>query len=187
VSQRALVSSAVAANLLIAAGSFAMFGWNGIGAHVAARWTARFSVLIFVVAFGQPGFSRWIASLPSYAALVHTFVAAHCVHFAAVITVLFLDKQNHFVRNPRPASAIIVIGFSLVIVAGVTAGLRASPVYRAIHAFTIYAVFVIFMMAFASHRFLPLRMIALLLAISLVARIVAAIFKGNKVALQTGA
>ena len=174
-SQRSLVLFVIAANLLIVIASFLMFGWNGMGAHIAARWSARFSVLIFIVAFAQLGLSRWIASLPAYATLVHTFVAAHCVHFAAVVTVLFLDKENHFARNPRPASAIIGIGFTLVVVAAVTAGLRTSIAYRVLHGITIYALFAIFMLAFVRHHLLPLRAIAVLLGLALIVRISGAV------------
>jgi len=170
-SQRSLIVSAIVVNVVVAAVSFLLFGWNGIGAHVAARWTARFSVLIFIVAFAQPGLARFIASVPSYATLFHTFVAAHCVHFAAVLIVLFLDSGNHFRKSPGAATATIVVGFSLVIASGITAGLRASPMYRAIHAFTAYFLFAIFMLAFGRHHFVPLRALAVLLVVALVLRI----------------
>lgn len=173
-SQRTLVLSAIAAEVVIAAASYAMFGWNGIGAHVAARWTARFSVLIFIVAFAQVGLARWIASLPSYATLLHTFVAAHCVHFATVATVLFLDKDNHFVKNPGPAAAIISIGFSVVIISGMTAS-RRSMLTKVVNEVTTFFVFVLFFLAFARHHFVPLRAIAVLLVVALILRIAGAL------------
>jgi hypothetical protein len=170
-SQRALVVSAIAANVIAAAASYAMFGWTGIGAHVAARWTARFSVLMFIAALAQPGLTRWMATLPSYATLLHTFVAAHCVHFAAVATVLFLDKDNHFVKNPGPAAAIIGIGFSVVIISGLTAA-RRSTLAKVVNEIATLFVFGIFFLAFARHHFMPLRAISVLLVIALILRII---------------
>lgn len=177
-SQRNHILAAISVNVVIAASSYAMFGWNGIGAHVAARWTARFSVLIFIVALAQPGLVRWMASLPPYATLLHTFVAAHCVHFATVLSVLFLDKDNHFVKNPRPAAAIIGIGFSVVIISGITAA-RRSMLAKIVNEVTTLFVFVLFFLAFARHHFVPLRAIAVLLVVALILR-VAAVVKGSK-------
>ena len=165
-SQRKLVISAIVANTLVAAIAYALYGWTRIGAHVAARSTARFAALVFVIAFAQPGLARWIASLPSYATLVYAWVAAHCVHFVAVAITFALD------RSPHPHLAeIVVVGFTIVVISGVTVGHSVSRAMRVIHAVAIYATFLVFMLAFATNRFVPLRALAVLLVLSLALRV----------------
>jgi hypothetical protein len=181
-SHRTLVISAIVGNCAVAAICYVVYGWNEIGSHVAARSTARFAVVLFIVAFAQPGLARWIAVFPSYAAMVHTFVAAQCVHFVTVAIVLALDTTHHFSRDPGTALAVIVVGSILVIMTGVTAGHRGTRGMRFLHALFLYPVFAIFMAAFAHHHKLELRAIALLLAISLVVRIVGEMMDARRTA-----
>ena len=165
-SQRKLVISAIVANILVAAIAYALYGWTRIGAHVAARSTARFAALVFIVAFAQPGLARWNASLPSYITLVYTWVAAHCVHFLTVAITFALDRSPH----PHVAE-IVVVGFTIVVLSGVTVTHRLSRAMRAIHAVAIYAAFAVFMLAFATNRFVPLRAMAVLLVLALGLRV----------------
>lgn len=179
-SQRRLVSSAIVATCAVATICYLMYGWNEIGAHVAARWTARFSALLFLVAFAQPGLSRWIAWFPSYAASVYTFVAALCVHFVTVVIVLSLDTTHHLRRNPKVGMAVIVIGSLNVLLAAITAGHRATRGARFVHALFLYPLFAIFMLAFASHHELWLRAVAGLLVAALLLRIAGGVMGARK-------
>ena len=179
VSRRTLVMWAIAANTLVAAIAFALYGWTAIGAHVAARSTARISVLVFLVAFAQPGLARWVDSLPSYVALVHAFVAAHCVHFVTVLITLVLDATHHLRRAPASVMAVLTVGFLLVLVSGITVGLRERRSGRVMHGVAIYAVFAIFLVAFVTNRFMPLRVVVLFLLVALGLRI-AGMFPGVK-------
>jgi len=180
-SQRALIVFAIVANTAVAAISYLVYGWNAVGGHVAARSTARLSVLLFVLAFAQPGLARWISAFPSYAAVFYSFVAAIGVHFVTVAIVLSLDKTHQLRRDPKVELAVIVIGSLNVILAGVTAGLRAIRAMRFLHALFAYALFVIFMLAFVKHYQVPLRGIAVLLAISMVVRIAGGVMRARKV------
>jgi len=90
---------AVAGKLTVWAASWAVYGWNVVGAHVAARNTARFSALWFLVGFALPGVSRWIRALPSGATLIRAFVAAHLVHFATVAALFAPHSRPRLARS----------------------------------------------------------------------------------------
>jgi hypothetical protein len=119
------------------------------GAHAASRFTARFSLAIFILAFAQPGLITWSARWPTYVALVRSFLAAHCVHFAAVTVMLVMDPYSMLRNSPLQAAPLISIGFLVVIVAGVTASAREQR-YRILHSLTISLVFGIFLLDYAS-------------------------------------
>ena len=174
-------------NASVAAVSYALYGWNWIGAHVAARWTARFSVLVFIVAFAQPGLQRWIASLPSYVRLMHTFLAAHCVHFATVALVFALDAGFDLRRKPAVGAAVVLIGGGTVLISGLTASRRKSGVFRFIHPIASYGVFILFMLVFVNHRILVLRGIAVLLVVALLLRIKSIVITKREVATSASA
>jgi hypothetical protein len=84
------------------AATYVVRGWNAAAAHAAARNTARLSALWFAVAFAAPSLVRYFRSLPAPATLVHSFFAAHVVHFAAV-TILLADFSFPTCRNTRAA------------------------------------------------------------------------------------
>ena len=171
-SQRTLIISTAAVNALVSAISYTLYGWTAIGAHVAARSTARVSALIFALAIAQPGLARWMASLPSYVSLVYAFVAAHCVHFVDVATTLVLDRKHQLNQVPVTRDEVVFVGVLLVAIAGFTVTADRLTL-RALHALAITALFAIFMLAFTTHRLLPLRAVAVLLGLAAVLRIVA--------------
>ena len=121
-SGRSALMIAVAGNGIVAGLSWAWYGWNMGGVHVAARNTARFSALWFMAGFAAPGLVRWIRGWPAEAALLQAFVAAHMVHYASVIAVLAFDPA-HLLHHPITAGVAIVGGFLL----GLGVGLRAKP------------------------------------------------------------
>jgi hypothetical protein len=168
---RGLVGIAAASNMLVALATLALRGWNAAGAHAAARNTARFSSLWFLVAFAAPGLSRLIRGLPAEARLVHAFVAAHLVHFAVVAALIASFESAHLVQKPIASAAILVFGFSLVVGAGLTAAPRRSRLYNGLHRFTLYALFLIFFLAFAQNAVRPLRLMAVPLALALLVRL----------------
>jgi multidrug transporter EmrE-like cation transporter len=172
-SQRAVIVCATLLNILVATGAFLVFGWNSAGAHAAARYTARLSVAIFVLAFAQSGLTSRLPRLPSYASMVRAFLGAHCVHFASVAITLALDKSHELRKSPGAAAAVIGIGFSFVFLAGLTPSPNLSRAYRLIHSISIFAVFAIFMLGYVEHPIRPYRMVGVLLAASLIIRIAA--------------
>ena len=127
-SGRSALMIAVAGNGIVAGLSWAWYGWNMGGVHVAARNTARFSALWFMAGFAAPGLVRWIRGWPAEAALLQAFVAAHMVHYASVIAVLAFDPA-HLLHHPITAGVAIVGGFLLVLGVGLTAKPRAAELY----------------------------------------------------------
>src|SRR5262249_32602369 len=131
---------AVLGNGVVAAAALALYGWNKEGAHSAARSTARFSALWFMVGFAAPGLVRMVRALPAPVRMIQAFVAAHLVHFSAVMVVLAFTSE-HVSQNPVASAVAISVGFSLVAGAGLTAMPRASQLYTAIHRVTLYVIF----------------------------------------------
>jgi hypothetical protein len=108
---------------------------------------------------------------PTAASLVKAFVAAQCVHFVAVIVTIALDN-THFLRHFSIGTVLTVgIGFSVVILAGLTATPRPSRLHNALHSISLYLIYPIFLLAYFKHPVKPLRVVALLLVIALVIRL----------------
>jgi hypothetical protein len=171
---RGLLGIAAASTLSVALATITLQGWNASGAHAAARNTARFSCLWFLVAFAAPGLARLVGSLPAAAHLVRAFVAAHLVHFAVVAALIASFETAHLAQKPGQSAAILVFGFAVLVGAGLTATLRGSRFYRVLHSFTLYLLFLIFFLAFALNSVKPLRVLAVLLALALLLRLAAA-------------
>jgi hypothetical protein len=76
------IAIAAVTNSLLAIATYAYYGWNAVGAAVAARNTARFSSLFFAVALASHFHSRFGHD---YVPLIKAFVAAHIIHFATVV------------------------------------------------------------------------------------------------------
>jgi hypothetical protein len=171
VSTRTVVLAAAATNLAVMAATFVVRGWNVAGAHAAARNTARLSALWFAVAFAAPGLVRFFRSLPAPATLVHSFFAAHVVHFVTVAVLLTRFEFSHVSKHPGRAAAVVLGGFVIVLVAALTATPRASRTYSYLHRAALYAVFLIFFGAFAAHPAKPLRALSVLLVLALFLRL----------------
>ncbi|HKW27689.1 MAG TPA: hypothetical protein VJN48_18025 [Terriglobales bacterium] len=168
---RGFLSIAAASNLSVALATLVFLGWNAAGAHAAARNTARFSSLWFMVAFAAPGLGRLVRGFPARARLVQAFVAAHLVHFAVVAALIASFETAHLVQKPIASAAILVFGFSLVVGAGLTATPRGSRFYSTLHTFTLYVLFLVFFLAFAQNAVKPLRLMAVPLALALILRL----------------
>jgi hypothetical protein len=170
-STRAAIGIAVAGNGLVAAATYAVRGWGASGAHAAARHTARFSLLWFVVAFAAPGLMRFTRSLPSPAALVRAFVGAHLVHFATVLALVVGFESSHVAEHPGQSAAVIGLGAAIVILLGLTASFGTSRFYAAVHRVALYVVFLIFFAAYVKHPVHPLRAISVVLVVALILRL----------------
>lgn len=110
-------------------------------------------------------------ALPSEARLVQSFFAAHIVHFATVMMLLWQFEGANAYGNPIRAVAVIGIGSGLVMTLGLTATPHRSRVYTAVHKIALYAVFLIFFLAFVRNRVFLLRMLAVGLAVALILRL----------------
>src|SRR5690348_2500174 len=168
---RLLLGVAAASNILVALATVAVHGWNTGGAHAAARNTARFSSLWFLVAFAAPGLARRVRGLPAGARLIQAFVAAHLVHFAVVAALIASFERTHLAQKPVQSAAILLIGFSLLMGAGITSTLGWSPVNLAVHLFSMYSLFLIFSLAYALNSVKPLRAMTVAFAMALLLRL----------------
>jgi hypothetical protein len=171
-SSKVLVAIAIAGNCAVAAATYAVRGWSAPGAHAVARNTARFSALWFVVALAAPGLARVMRNFPRESTLVRSFVGAHLIHFSTVLALLVGFESAHLREHPGQAVAVVSIGFSVVLLLGVTASRSAPRVGTVINRVTLYAVFLIFFAAFVRHP-LPLRAISMALGLALVLRLAA--------------
>jgi hypothetical protein len=170
VKTRGLIWTAVLGNVAVMSASWSVYGWNLIGAHVAARNTARFSSLWFILGFAAPGLNRWFRALPGFR-IIQAFVAAHLVHFTAVAMLLAAFMPAHASHNPARTAAIVIIGSALVIAAGLTAKPRASAIYTTVHAALLALIFLIFFLGFLKDPLKPVRGLVVLLALALLLRL----------------
>ena len=171
VSNRFLPSIVAAANAVVAGLRYAILGWSLAGAHAATRNTARFSAICFAIAFAGPALARLGRRVPSEAILILALVAAQGIHFAAVIALLSIFERAHVAHNPLQTAVVFTVGFGLVLVASLTAQPRVGHCYRATRAFVLYAIFLIFTLAFATNRVKPWRGLLVLFVAALVLRV----------------
>ena len=152
-----LAVAAASANCVVIAASLGLLSWTAGGGGAAARNSARFAALIFLAGFAAPGLRRWVR-FPQPATFIGAYVAAQMVHFSAVA--LFhgvLSKEP--LKIGVPQVAVVLFGFSLTCLMGVTA--TSSARLGAIaHRVTLYIVFVILAADYSSHPIKSMRMFA---------------------------
>ena len=102
--------------------------------------------------------------------MIHAFVAAHSMHFLAVLAVLATYERAHIAARPGESVAVIAVGSLLMLGLAYTAA-AARRLTRAIRSLTLYAASLIFFLAFYHHTVRPIRGIAALLAIALILRV----------------
>ncbi len=168
---RRLYLWAAGLNLFLGTVAYLRFGWTAFGSHVAARYTARFAALLFILAYAAPGLQRLFSALPCSVRSIRTYVSAHCVHFIAVALVILVDKANHLRHLSTTTVLIVVIGSGLVLSAAATVTLTGSLLGRILHEVNLLLLFLIFLAAFAKHPSAPYRTVTILLVASLLTRI----------------
>lgn len=175
---------ALAVTLTAAGLTYSLEGWAAAGAHAAARNTARISALCFIVAFAAPGLANWFTQMPSYARLVQAFFAAHSVHFVTVMYLIAWLERTRLISKPGSSAAVILIGAGLVVAAGLTASSETRQ-SRWIHEISMYAVFLLFFLAFVHNRVFVLRFYAVVLGIALLIRLSAGLTSGTTYRVKT--
>lgn len=140
-------SAAVAALVLIANLLWLGTGSSGLGA--AARNTARFSGALFALAL--------LARTPRFPAvfaqrwnLFWAFIAAHGIHFAAVMGVVLFDVASPLHQMTPQVLVTLAGGFGLVLATALTAGDANAPFRSHAHSFFFYFVAASFAIAFGS-------------------------------------
>lgn len=166
-----LLWCALGCNVLLAATTVGVYGWTPAGIHAAARNTARFASLWFVVAFAAPGLTRFVPLLPTEERLTRAYVAGHLVHFAVVSLLILTFDSAHVLQAPGRSAAIVLVGFVIVMAVGMTARPRLSRLHAAARSFALYAIFGIFFLAFVHNSFTPVRLLAIVFAVALVLRL----------------
>jgi hypothetical protein len=179
-SNRKLLVTAVAGNVLVIALCFAIYGMNHEGAGSATRNTARFAICFFLAGFAAPGLRKWLPWYPQPAPLIQAFAAAQLVHFCAVIAL-----HTKFAAEPLhlglPQIAVVLLGFSLILAIGILStgipatGLTATPhpqsrVSSVAYVVLLYLVWLILAADYPGHPVKPVRLIAIPVFLALVLR-----------------
>jgi hypothetical protein len=163
---------AAIANCIVVLATIHVWGWSFAGLHAAARNSARFSAIWFVVVFAAPGLARIAHRLSNGVTLLWSWFATHLIHFATVAILLASFDRRQIVQHPGQTLAVLLIGSSIVVGAAVTSASR-SRLQRTIHSILLYAVFGIFTLAFTHNRVVRLRALAIALIVALVVRLTA--------------
>jgi hypothetical protein len=145
-------------------------GWNAEGAGSAARNTARFASLFFAAGFAGPRLRALCPPLPQSATVIQAFFAAQMVHFASVALL-----HSRFAEQPLhlgvPQIGIVLAGFSLVAIAGLTATPNpTSRLYRLAQLVSIHLIFLIYFLDYLRHPVKPLRVLAAVFLVALALR-----------------
>ena len=169
-SHRKLLLAAAFCNVVIIVLCYAAYGMNAEGAGAATRNTARFAICFFLAGFAAPGMRKWLPWYPQPAILIQAFVAAQMVHFCAVLAL-----HTRFAAEPfhlgAPQIAIVLVGFSIVAGAGLTAAPAAqSRISSYVHVVLLYLVWLILAADYPQHPVKLLRLVAIPVALAFVLR-----------------
>jgi len=119
---RAFIIVSLLLALVVAALTVLVRGTSIPTAAAVARNTAIFSGFVFALAFAYPGSRGWAAlpDQPNYPALLLAFVAAHLVHYGAVVARAIVE---HGGRRLFSGAGLLTtaFGFSVVALIGLTA------------------------------------------------------------------
>lgn len=167
-----VISSAAITNCLVVLVTLQVEGWSAAGWHAAARNSARFSAMCFVIAFAAPGLMRFARGLPSAATLFWAWFAVQLVHFASVAILFASFERPHIAQHPGQTAMVVLIG--AIIVFGTALTMPSDSRVRTLtHNVLLYAVFAIFTLAFAHNRVASLRVLAATLILALLLRLTA--------------
>ena len=165
-----LPSVAAVSNIFVIFLCFAVCGMNAEGAGAGTRVTARFAMCFFLAGFAAPGLRKWLAWNPEPAMLIQAFVAAQLVHFCSVI-MLHTKFAAEPLRLDAPQIVIVLVGFSIVVGAGLTAMLcTRSRIHGAAQAVSLYLIWLFLAADYAQHPVKSLRLVAIPVVLALVLR-----------------
>jgi len=151
----AIIAATTHAALAIVAYCYSLHGWTQDGARAAARFTARFSFPIFVLAWSASALARlwpggWVRLCCVVVAIGLSFAAAHFVHLGALLTALFV-----FGVEAKPTT-VVGGGLGYVFIAAMAITSNDASVrflgpqrWKLLHAAGGYAIAVIFAVSYA--------------------------------------
>ncbi len=93
------------------------------------------------------------------------------MHFATVSLVLAMFDIAKTVQHPLQVMAVVLFGAGLTLSAGLTATPRPTWLHRIVHPVALYAVFLLFLLAFGGNPAKPLRVLAIPLLAALLLRL----------------
>ena len=130
----------------------------------------RLAICFFLAGFAAPGLRKWLAWYPEPAMLIQAFVAAQLIHFCSVI-MLHTKFADGPLRLDAPQVVIVLVGFSIVVGAGLTATLcTRSHIYGAAQIVLLYLIWLILAADYAKHPVKTLRLVVIPVVLALVLR-----------------
>jgi len=165
VTTKTAVSLAVLLAVALAAATLAVLGFTAPAAAAAARNTARFSGLLFALALAWPALGGAARRFAATSALLCAFVAAHAVHYAAVLNLAVLDSSHHLHQLQPGALGVAAFGAVLLLAIALTIG-APQGWKQLVHRATLGIAWLLFAIAFGSgarERALDLAMLVLVL------------------------
>ncbi|HUR36216.1 MAG TPA: hypothetical protein VM009_00260 [Terriglobales bacterium] len=169
-SRKQAIFAATLATAVVGITFLLLRGWNPVGLASSARNTARFSGILFALALLARS-TRWPSLFARRWELFFAFVAAHGVHFGAVIMVAAFDTTHKLHQLEAMPIMTLMGGFSLLVFAAVTAGTAEVPFTSRMHGVFFYLLGVIFLVGFGT-RAMHSRASAAMLVVVLLAFIV---------------
>ena len=147
--RRQAIFLSTAAATAVAAAAYLYGEGSAPALALAARNTARFSGFVFALALLARS-SRFPALFAARWPLFWAFIAAHGVHFAAVLVVASLDASHPLHQFTLKVAVTLAGGFGIVLTTAMTAGAADVPFHSRYHTFFFYLVALLFLVAFAS-------------------------------------
>lgn len=153
-----LYGGILAAGIALGAAPLAEYGWGETGTQLFARYTARFSVLLFLLVFiTRPLFDVWPATftrtlLRRRRHLGLGFALAHGIHLLALLSFLRVQGVGFEPSDIVPGIAYLFIGL-MAITSNGTSVRRLGPWWKRLHRTGLYVVFLVFLGAYGGRVF----------------------------------
>ncbi len=148
---------AAAGFVLILAAGFG-YGWNETGTQLAARYTARFSALLFVGVFvSRPLFNLWPTDftrdlLRRRRQLGLGFALAHGIHLVAIVS-FFLASGTWFTRGDIPAGLAYLFIALMALTSNDASVRRLGRWWKRLHRTGLYVILLTFSIAYGGRVF----------------------------------
>ncbi len=145
---RAYVAGAAGVSAAITAGTLAVFGPAVEGWLLAARYTARWSFVVFLGAFLGTALVRALCEAKTRAAIL-AFGAVHGIHLGVLVTYRIIAGET------PPVTALAVGGFAYGLIAALMVAelvRRSGPVFRGV---VLHYALLVFVLTYASRLNAP--------------------------------
>lgn len=147
-----------AAGVALVLAACVSYGWNETGTQLAARYTARFSALLFVVVFvSRPLFNLWRTDftrdlLRRRRQLGLGFALAHGIHLLAIVA-FFIASGAWFGSGDIPAGLTYLFIALMAVTSNDASVRRLGRWWKRLHRTGIWAIFLTFSIAYGGRVF----------------------------------